>query len=292
MRSPGRGTRCRLPLYVFLSICTLGLPGLGAAVAGQRGGASRSVPSTTGMTVEDVIKLVKAGISEDIIIQQIRKRPGGFDLSTDQLIQLKSATVSDRLIQVMLDPTRTDTPVFSPSAEPVAPATATVAPPALPKREMLAPTEIGVYSNKADQWVELTPEIVYWKSAGVAKSVATLGVVKGNLNGHVIGPKSPNVRTKPLEFLIVAPDGVAITEYQLVRLHVSKENREFRSVTGGVLHVQSGAARDLVHFDGTKIAPHLFRVAFQSGLEPGEYGFLPPGSTGSSGKIYSFHLTE
>ncbi|HTS27219.1 MAG TPA: hypothetical protein VMH81_15185 [Bryobacteraceae bacterium] len=295
MRDSGQGAGCRLTVCALLAIGILSLPVPGANARIQRAGAARSIPTNPGMTVEDVIKLVRAGISEDIIIQQIRKRPGGFDLSTDQLIQLKSASVSDRIIQVMLDPSRAETPASSPPelASPAPPIAAAHAPPApLTKHEISAPTEVGVYVRKADQWAELAPEVVYWKSAGVAKSVATLGVIKGNLNGHVIGPKSPNVHATPLEVLIVAPEGVAITEYQLVRLHVSKENRDFRSVTGGVFHAQSGAARDLVRFEGTKIAPRLFRVSFQSGLEPGEYGFLPPGSTGASGKIYSFHLTE
>ena len=96
----------------------------------------------------------------------------------------------------------------------------------------------------------------------------------------------------PVEFLLVAPEGVAITEFQLVRMRVNKDNREFRTVTGGVFHSQSGAVRDLIHFEGTKVAARVFCVTFPSSLGPGEYGFLPPGSAGSSGKIYSFHVIE
>jgi hypothetical protein len=55
------------------------------------------------MTVEDVIKLSKAGLSDDVIIAQIKKRPQAFDLSTDQLIQLKAAHVSDRVIEAMTE---------------------------------------------------------------------------------------------------------------------------------------------------------------------------------------------
>ena len=53
------------------------------------------------MTVNDVIKLSKAGLSDDVIIAQIKKRPEPFDLSTDQLVQLKAAHVSDRVIEAM-----------------------------------------------------------------------------------------------------------------------------------------------------------------------------------------------
>jgi hypothetical protein len=62
------------------------------------------------MTVDDVIKLSKAGLSDDVIIAQIKKRPQPFDLSTDQLIQLKSAHVSDRVIQAIMGAQLTATP--------------------------------------------------------------------------------------------------------------------------------------------------------------------------------------
>lgn len=51
--------------------------------------------------------LSKAGLSDNLIIEQIRKNNQHFVLSTDQLIQLKTASVSERVIQVMIDPTAT-----------------------------------------------------------------------------------------------------------------------------------------------------------------------------------------
>jgi hypothetical protein len=62
------------------------------------------------MTVDDVIRLSKAGLSDDVIIQQIRKKGQRFDLSTDQLVQLKSASVSERVIQAMIEPTEDTAP--------------------------------------------------------------------------------------------------------------------------------------------------------------------------------------
>ena len=38
------------------------------------------------------------------------------------------------------------------------------------------------------------------------------------------------------------PEGTAITEYQLLRLRDAKDGREFRTVTGGVMHVSGGIA--------------------------------------------------
>jgi hypothetical protein len=95
----------------------------------------------------------------------------------------------------------------------------------------------------------------------------------------------------------VVPEGVAITEWQLLRFHPHADNREFRTVTGGVFHVSGGATRDLMPFDGKKIATRSYAVSFLRGSGAGEYGFLPPGAfasinAASAGKLYSFRIVE
>lgn len=124
-----------------------------------------------------------------------------------------------------------------------------------------------------------------------------MGVVSGDVNGVIQGSNSRNAVKTPLEFLIYAPEGVAITEYQLLHLRQKSDRREFRTVTGGILHASGGATRDLVPFEGKKIAPRMWTVILPN-IGPGEYGFLPPGAVGSQhagaqlGKIYTFRLLE
>jgi hypothetical protein len=48
--------------------------------------------------------MVEAGLSDDLIIARIRKEYKPFDLSTDDMIRLKKAKVSDAVMKVMLDP--------------------------------------------------------------------------------------------------------------------------------------------------------------------------------------------
>ena len=254
--------------------------------------------SQTKMTVNDVIKLSKAGLSDDLIIQQIRKKNQAFDLSTDQLLQLKAAHVSERVIQIMIDP-RKDT-VQAPAINPSPQATSAEAGPTLlrPRQDPPdpgLPAEIGVYAKVKGRWAEVLPEVVNWKTGGVVKSVATVGIVKGDVNGHINGATSRNHLTAPLEFLIIAPEGVAVTEYQLLRLHQHGGDREFRTVTGGVFHVSGGATRDLLPFDSSKVANRTYSVRLLSSTW--EDGFVPPGaltstSAASSGKIYSFSVVE
>ena len=48
-----------------------------------------------------VIKLTRAGLSDDLIITTINANAGAFDTSTDGLIALKKAKVSDKVVVVM-----------------------------------------------------------------------------------------------------------------------------------------------------------------------------------------------
>lgn len=73
----------------------------------------------------------------------------------------------------------------------------------------------------------MLPEIVNWKTGGVMKGIASAGIVKKDVNGHIAGPHSRNSVAFLAEFTIYAPEGVAITEYQLIRLraHLDKDYR-------------------------------------------------------------------
>jgi len=97
-------------------------------------------------------------------------------------------------------------------------------------------------------------------------------VVKGDVNAHIEGAHSRNLVKSPVEILVYAPEGVAITEYQLIHLHENSNNREFRTVTGGVMHQSGGATRDIVAFEGKKIAPRTYKVTLPT-LGAGEFGF-------------------
>jgi hypothetical protein len=235
------------------------------------------------LTNESIIKMVKAGLSDDVIVNVVNLQPGKYSLSADALIALKNANVSPRVMTAMMNKSQGGTLAEPPPPPPLA---------ADPQAQQPPPVnEIGVYYKKAGAWADVEPEVVNWKTGGVLKSIGSAGIVKGDVNGHLNGQHSPNSVKTPLEFLIYVPEGVAITEYQLLRLRDQKEAREFRTVTGGVLHVSGGATRD------KKIAPRTYVVVLPN-ISTGEYGFLPPGAAVSShasatlGKIYSFRVLE
>jgi hypothetical protein len=56
------------------------------------------------LTNDGVVKMVKAGLPDSVIIQKIRTSEKKFDTSADALIHLKGAGVPDKVIEAMLAP--------------------------------------------------------------------------------------------------------------------------------------------------------------------------------------------
>lgn len=299
-------TRLCRSLLILVAVCSPQVTGVAQATGGEIASSAAtarvaetasparlsSAPeaSAKSLTVDDVIRLVRAGLSDDLIIATVRKDGKALNLSTDDLIRLKRASVSDAVIRVMINPGSAPPPSSPGSAS---------SPNAAESNSAVAKSpvaEIGVYFWKHERWKEVLPEVVTWRTGGVLKHIVSAGIVKGDVNGVVRGPHSRNSISTPVKFVIRLPAGVAITEYQLLRLHEEKDRREFRAVTGGVLHVSGGAARDLIPFEGKKITPHTYEVLLPN-LGAGDYGFLPPGafvsaSSASMGKMYTFRVIE
>lgn len=230
-----------------------------------------------------IVKMVKAGLSDDLIVATINSQPSAYNTSADGIIALKTAGVSDKVVAAIV-------------ARAAAPATPPSAPAASARPAGI--DDVGVYfQDKSGAWQNLEPEVVNFKTGGVLKSIASEGIVKGNVNGHIPGKHAKNLLTFPVTLAVYVPEGVDIAEYQLLRLRTNSNNREFRSVTGGVFHQSGGAARDDLQFQSKKIAPRVYEIVLDQALGKGEYGLMPPGSYTSSnmasgGKIYSISVPE
>ncbi|MGA2263706.1 MAG: hypothetical protein ABSH28_20000 [Acidobacteriota bacterium] len=184
-----------------------------------------------------------------MIISNIQKTKHNFDLSTEGMIALSKGGASSRLIHFMTDPfkppeAQKETMTAATGETDKEKDAAGAAQHSKPSASNL-PTEIALYVKKNDQWVEVQPEIVNWKTGGVLKIIASAGIVKGDVNGNINGPHSCKAVRMPLEVLIVAPEGVAITEYQLTKLREQKDYSELPTVTGGGLRTSGRATRDL-----------------------------------------------
>jgi hypothetical protein len=107
-------------LLASLSFAFAGLCLLTTACSAQAPAAS---PQQT-MNNDAILKLNSSGLSEDLIVQTINATPGHYDTSTDALIALKQAGLTDKEIAAMLlrnsntSPNPTLTASLAPAATP------------------------------------------------------------------------------------------------------------------------------------------------------------------------------
>jgi hypothetical protein len=114
-------------------VVSLGVQAVAAPPSSTKAAVVLQSGTTAAMTNEDVIKMSKAGLAEDVIITAIRQAPKrNFDLTANGLIELKLAKVPDAIVRAMqaLEPPRTSEPVSPPP--PPAPAVSAPARPAAP----------------------------------------------------------------------------------------------------------------------------------------------------------------
>lgn len=233
-----------------------------------------------------VIRMVKAELDESIILHTIQTQPGRYDLGPDQLIELKSAGVSQQVISAM-QAKAAGLAVRPQEVRGVGGAPLTA-----------MPDEVGVYyKDRQGEWIPLKIERVVFKSSGWLKNAATYGLVKQDMNGHLDGGKSPLKLPTGVQLLIYAPTGTEGEEYDFLRLREHKDSRDFRTLTGGLLHSESGSARDELQFDPKRVAPRTYTFTVPKDIVKGEYGMLPPGAANQrgfadTGKIYTFSISE
>ena len=206
---------------------------------------------------DSIIKMVKAQLSDDVIVTTINASPGAYDTSPDGLIALKQAGVSNKVIDALV--AKSTSAASAPtSIDSIAPSTPDASAPTAP----LPPLPPGIdnvgayYKDSGGNFQPLPSEVVIFQSGGLVKHVASAGLVKEDLNGLVGGMRSRLVVSTPITFILHVPQGRTASDYELVRLHVVGNNRQFQSVAGGLIHEStSGSIRDEIDFSSTQIGP-------------------------------------
>ena len=267
---------------------------------------------------EAVIKMVKAGLSDDLIITTINLMPGSYDTSPDGLIALKSAGASDKVVGAIVAKAAAATAARSccPRSTAIAGAGASIparsgATPAAPhhlrlRRPLLSrPTAtapaaavsarppgidlVGVYyQDSSGAWKPIAPEIVTEKSAGFSVGDNKVGSIKG----HILGARAHVSAPLPVSLAVYVPEGRTIAEYRLMRLLVKSSEREFH-ISSSLISKGSNdneIDKDAVMITSEKIAPRIYQITLSSGIGRGEYGILAPkprdDSEGGNWKIY------
>jgi hypothetical protein len=235
-----------------------------------------------------IVKLVKAGLSDDLILSTINASPGSYDVSASGLIALKSEGASDRIVSAIVLKVSGTTSTPPVAANPIG------ANPDDPS----APHEAGIYAycdNAPDRKMVMLEPSVYsqQKLGNLFATGITYGIAKAKMKAVIRGAHSNARVTDPqaIFYFFFEQQGAGLSnassifsgtstpnEYTLLRFDVKKETRETIvgkfSVWGG-----SGGTDDkaVVPFTYTKLRPGVYKVTLSAQLQPGEYGFVAPG---------------
>ena len=257
------------------------------------------------MNNQDVIKLVKARISEDVIIAKIKQSKTRFDVSVDGLVTLKEAGVSDNVIAAMMNPAASAAP------PPSAPASAAAAPAPAPKPAFPAsnvPKEVAATDART------APKVPAPKPASVTTAPANYGVyiwADGELKplGRVqtkvqiskfrsLLKSIPFVRQKvdinipgahsTSRFDLVRPTFFAyfppsrdVSKFKLLQSKITGQKFDQRTLANASVMFSTEQNQDEVPCDiGPTSVKDLYRIFPREDIPSGEFGFVE-GNTGS-----------
>jgi hypothetical protein len=271
-------------------------------------------PKPQGMTVDGVLAMVEAGLSDDVIVARLRKEDKAFDLSPEDMIRIKKAKVSDAVLMVMLDPKAQVKPAVVPAAAtpapiipPIAaahPSGATPGPGTAAPGDMndpLTPHDSGIYLYTKDR--DGKPKMIVLerasyqgaKTGGTALSAITYGIKKAKTKAVIPGAKASMrvSETSPVFYFYFEDKQAGLgktyfgvgnlsnpNQFALLKLEVNKSNRETMIGEYSAWGSASGSdAKAMIAFKSERIRTGLYKVAVD-GLKPGEYCFLS--STGNA----------
>ena len=254
------------------------------------------------LTNESVLKMVKAGLPESIIIAKVRSAKTNFDLRTDALIALKAAGVPEKVMETMLarasivtePPTMTPPPGPTPAPPPVAvPPPVIVAPyPApLPGHVPVPVPQVGrerssVYRVVGDKYDELGASVGEVQTSRSFIDYKVEFVLGGRQSGYRVTERQPVFLTS-----------YSPSEAPLVRLKPGENDRNLKigsgtSIPWGGQQRRGVRAEDRIDVQSERDSRGFYRISPRQPLAPGEYGFvLTQDLAGSAtGKIYDFGI--
>lgn len=242
---------------------------------------------------DSVIKLVKAGLSEDLILSTINASPGTYDASASGLIALKTAGASDKVVTAIVLKASGSTTAPTASVTPAGQAAGNPDDPA-------ADHEAGIYiyseSAPAGSKMTMLEPSVYsqGKSGGFLASAMTYGIAKIKMKAVLRGAHA-NARVsdpQPVFYFYFESKSAGLSqssnaffggtstpnEYTLLKFDVKGATRE--TLVGSMNAFGGSGGTDdkaVTSFTYTKLRPGVYKVMLNGALQPGEYGFISAG---------------
>ena len=227
---------------------------------------------------DSVVKLAKAGLSEDLIVSTINTQPGVYDVSTDGLIALKGAGVSDKVVAAIVAKAAGSAPAAA------APTPQAPAPTAENPDDPMGQHEPGIYLMTTTQ--EGKRKMVFIDRVGAGREKAHMGFVSASRKAEIPGPRAATRTTdaNPVFYMYFPPSSnignessiSSPTQFSLLSLEDKKDHRETAVAKAGMFgHFSYGNdAKKTSLFSSERMRPYAYKVTVSANLAPGEYAFI------------------
>lgn len=253
-----------------------------------------------GLAIEDIVTLSEMNLGDDAIIAKIRAENARFDLSTDQMIDLKRRGVSNAVIAAMVETGVVDTAAEMSMDSP----------------DPMVPHPAGIYllkgSGEAAKMLRIDPtSSSQTKTGGIFGYALTGGLAPMSMKVSIPGATSrAQASQKPYfyfffdqaaqgaqagSFLGSTYLGSSPAEFNLIKFNAKKDRREAKigkiSIGGAKMGIMD---EDRIPIDYELVRAGVYKVKAASPLEPGEYAFLysvAGGQGGAAGaRIFDFSV--
>ena len=271
----------------LLSRCTV-------ALSQQEPIQSVMSPGQAALTNDAIVKMVKAGIGEEVIVSMVNAQPANYTLTPETLIDMKSAGVPDRVVTAMVGKYSSSPQGFSglfggkPSgATPPAGTVSTGDP-----NDPITPHDSGIYLYGKNHTLIMLEETAYQgtKMGSIWGSAFTYGIKKMTMTA-VIPRQHANISVPDgqIVFYFYFEDKAAglgkgffgagtvsnPDQFALVKLEVIKSSRELTIGAFGAFGSSTGTEqKSMVSFKSERLKTGLYRVTTDGPLTAGEYCFL------------------
>lgn len=216
---------------------------------------------------DSIIKLVKAGFSDDMIVATVNGVPGSYDTSADGLIALKAAGVSEKVVAAIV--AKGSAPAHAP------------APAASDLNDPASPHDPGIYMMLSDSAGK--PRLVRLEQK---ESDTEPPMMFSSVKAKIPGARA-DLRTsesKPV-FYLYFPSTSGITDsadpsqFPLLTLAGKGDHREVevahrKTVANGYVFVTGLNKSTITASSAERLRPHVYKVTPNDDLKPGEYAFI------------------
>ncbi|MGB7656605.1 MAG: hypothetical protein WBL74_14115 [Novosphingobium sp.] len=251
------------------------------------------------ISVDDIVALTEAQVGDDAIVAKIHSSGAHFDLSTQQMIELRKRGVSPAVLAAMVGSKVDAQSVMSPDSP-----------------DPMLPHPLGVYflgqDTSGPRMLKIEPTAASQTKTGGAFGFAmTGGLAPMSLKIVIPGPNAKLRANSNGAFYFFVGEGSAATpvgnsflgssflvtspnDFALVRFEKKKDKREAKVGKVNLGGAQTGVMdKDRLPFTYDAVRPGVYKIHVSAELKPGEYGFLylipGTGTSGAAGaRIFDF----